>query len=264
MVRPNDHTPGGTLAGMLDDIEVLKRRTARLLPERLLPGGYDNATSYRGTTAERNLIYGIPATDPERVALANRKINYFNTDLGWYESYYAVTGLAGLTAKGLVAGTASGWYPIGYGPEILLQPTATFGATAGNYIGGWPGVVTRNGGAAWFNQDATGIHILQAGYYDLAWWTNQQTGSGAADYHSRLNNSTDTAVMWMSNVGGTPLSASLFTRSEARYESIAVSAGWRFRVICVSGALTVHMVTTGPTGRAQMLARYVRPMLVSD
>lgn len=219
-----------------------------------------------GTTAQRDTKYGVPATDAARVALANQKVRWFNNDLGWEESYYAVTGLTGLTAKGLLAGTASGWYPMGEGPEIVLEPTATFAAAAGGNIGGWNGSVRRNGGAAWFGHGGSGIDFMQPGYYDFSWWTLQINGTGQADYHTLLRNAADTTTDWMSNVHGTTLT-SIYTRTGAEYQSQPVRAGQQLKVAVIFGSLDVHNVTGGttyPSSRGEMRAKYIRPLLVSD
>ena len=221
-----------------------------------------------GSTSFRNTIYPTPTTDAERVALANQKIRWFNTDLGWEESYYAVTGTSGLTALGLVSTAPAGWYPTGLGPEITLEPSATHAASGGVTIGGWNGVTKRKGGSTWFAvANDLGVRIMFAGHYDLSWWTIQQTGSGTADYHTKLIDPSGAPVHWQSNVGGTPLSATLFTRSGGYYHDVLVRAGDNFRVICQSGSLNVHNVTTGttdPPTRGQMCVRYIRPPLVSD
>lgn len=123
MTDPYARTPQGLFDRILQRIGSLEERIGRL-PARLLPGGSDVMSGHSGATAERDAIYGVPATNAERVALANRKVTWFNTDLGWEESYYATTGLSGLTARGLVAGTASGWYPVGRGPIGVLHGAA--------------------------------------------------------------------------------------------------------------------------------------------
>ena len=95
-----------TAAGMFD---TLNRRLTSV--ERRLPPAPPPPTG--GTTAARNVLFGVPATDAERVALANQIPTWNNTSTGWLEGYYAETGLAGLTVFGLTPGAASGWYPIG-------------------------------------------------------------------------------------------------------------------------------------------------------
>lgn len=73
-------------------------------------GGVPIQSQYigRGSSAERDSTYGVPGTDADRVALANRQIIWYNSTTRKFETYYATTGLAGLTAPG-IAGT-SGWY----------------------------------------------------------------------------------------------------------------------------------------------------------
>lgn len=91
--------------GMLRQI----RREVTILQRRFLrsPDGG------RGTAAERDGFFGVPANDAERAALANRQVKWFNMDKGWEESYYAVTGTPDLTARGLISTAAAGWYPTG-------------------------------------------------------------------------------------------------------------------------------------------------------
>lgn len=73
------------------------------------PGVITDGT--RGTTAQRDAIYGIPTNDLTRAALANQQIVFYNTDKGYSETYYAVSGTVGATGAVLRVGSASGWYP---------------------------------------------------------------------------------------------------------------------------------------------------------
>lgn len=244
------------------------RVRVELSMRKVVVHGASKAGPMRGTTSERNARFGTPATDPTRVALANRKVRWFNTDLGWEESYYATTGLAGLTAKGLLAGYSSGWYPTGDGvtPEITCEPTATFSVTTGNYVGGWNGVVRRVGGDAFFVSDQYGPTLKQPGFYDISVFTVQPAGSGLADYHIRLNNVAGTTVEWQHNLSGIVLSSSYFTAIGSNHESVLIKPGGNLlRWFCSNGTLTLHN-TSGPTGsaRGQLFARYKRPPLVSD
>lgn len=217
----------------------------------------------RGTTAERNQAFWVPANDAERAALANEKVVWFNTDLGWWESYYATTGTAGLTAKGLVAGTAPGWYPVGLGPYIRLEPGTTFAATPNNPIRSWAGLRNdRNGGSAWFTYtDADGrITVPRAGRYLVRAQTVQQTGTGTSNFHLRQLN----ANAYERHVDGvaTPLNSTLFTLAHAEAEFPA-PAGRQFDLYVQSGTLNVH--SGGSTGiRGEFLVRYMGPLLVSD
>lgn len=220
----------------------------------------------RGGTGERDALFGVPGTDSQRVSLANQNVLWYNTDTRWFESYYATTGLAGLTAVGLMTGFTSGWYPTGEGPEIVLEPSTTVQAVAGTYVGNWNGVVKRRGGASWFTHESRGINFIRGGIFDFSFWTLQQTGTGSADYHVRLLNNAGNVVDWMSNVAGMALT-NLFTRAEGRYESQVVRPGQKLGILCQSGNLTVHMVSTAdtyPPTRGEMKARYIRPPLVSE
>lgn len=222
------------------------------------------STPSRGTTTARDDLYGKPTTDAQRVALANQSVTWFNTDMGWEESYYAVTGLTGLTARGLVAGTASGWYPTGAnGPELLMEATASFGASTGSNLGGWNGSVWRRGGASAFTTSAYQGIVLIPGYYDLYFWTTQQAGGGTADYTLRHVNAANNAVPRY--VGGLAytLVSNLWTHVHGEMTHELMAAGERFDTVCVSGTLAVHQGGTG-TIRGQMGARYVGPALVNN
>lgn len=65
-----------------------------------------------GPASERDALFGTPATDPARVALANLRPTWYNTEKGYTEGYFAVTGTSGLMVPGLLAGFPAGWYPL--------------------------------------------------------------------------------------------------------------------------------------------------------
>lgn len=221
-----------------------------------------------GTTTERDARFGVPATDAARVALANQKVVWYNSTLGWEESYYATTGLSGLTAKGLLAGYSSGWYPTGNGktPEIVMNAITTFLASTGNYVGAWNGSVNRVGGDAFFVYDQYGPTLKLPGFYDLAAYSTQASGSGLADYHIRLNNLAGTTVEWQSNLSGILLSSSYYTQINGDYPSTLIKPGGNlFRWFCSNGSLNVHHTSSvSGAGRGQLFARYKRPPLVTD
>jgi hypothetical protein len=86
-------------------------------PGVALTGTGTTATPYiigtwRGTTAQRDTLFGVPGTVAAQVALANQLVVWFNTSKGYGEAYYAPTGSAGLTVRGLLAGYPAGWYPV--------------------------------------------------------------------------------------------------------------------------------------------------------
>lgn len=215
----------------------------------------------RGTTAARDAAYGVPATVADQVALANLKVNYWNADTGWEEQYYATVGSAGLTARGLVSGTAAGWYPTGVGPSCVMEPTAAKATSSDQYIGGWNGTIRRNGGAAWFNPTAAVIQVQKAGMYDFGFWTIQQNGSGTANYHLRILNQPGSAVDLTVDGGAFALQASLGTRPGLSATGYPLKAGQQIAPYMHSGSLQVHYVGTL---RGQLYARYVGPALVTD
>ncbi len=218
----------------------------------------------RGTTAERNAIFGVPTTDADRVVLANQMIAWFNTDLGWQESFYAPIGLTGLTARGLIAGTPAGWYPTGSGPWITMEPTATFAATAGNPVGNWNGSVRQyDPSNTFFTTNSLYLACNVPGYYDIVFWTLQATGTGIADWHFRHYNAAGSVVIRQMNAPGNTLVSTLWTRAFGFLENEPMGAGERVYMYCQSGALTVHN-GSGATIRGQIGVKYHGPLLAPN
>lgn len=218
-----------------------------------------------GTTFSRDVAYPPPTTDAERVALANKKPVWFNTDKGWEESYYATTGLTGLTVPGLDAAVASGWYPTGPGPYIVLEPTAAFVVQANQYVGNWHnGNMRRKGGSAIFVPDSSGfIQVLLSGYYDVKVATLLTNGSGTANFHLRTLNSALTTTKRQIDGLAFTLVSNLAVRMHGEDNDAPIYAGDKVGLFCHSGSnLSVHHLTHTPRG--QFAIRYKGPMLVSD
>jgi len=147
----------------------------------------------QGTTAQRDAKYGTPATAAAQAALANQKVVWFNTDLGWLESYYAPTGTSGLTALGLVATIGSGWFPMGPGgPRMFLAPSAQQTLSTGAYFTNWTapgtGVSWRKGGAAFLDLAAGVPKVKIAGRYAVDVRLEVQNGAGTGSLYLTLNN----------------------------------------------------------------------------
>lgn len=250
---PLDKSFTGTLQDISERIDRQARRRQRLV------------VPVRGTTAERDIAYPPPGVSvPDQVALANRQVNWYNTDTGWEESYYAVTGLSGLTARGLIAGTASGWYPTGLGPYCVLQPPGVFNATSGNYVRNWSSATDqRRGGAGWFTYNAaTGLmQIKVAGTYDLSFWTSLQSGVGTANFILQVPDAGGT-VQRAADGNAFTLNSGMSVVAHAKLDSLQVAAGWQLGAYLYTGALDVHNVPQNP--RAQLKARYMGPALVFD
>ncbi|ALY08995.1 tail protein [Arthrobacter phage Gordon] len=217
----------------------------------------------RGTTADRNLLFGTPVTDPTRVALANRQIIWFNTDLGWEESYYATEGKAGLLVTGLQQPHSSGWYPTGPGPMVLLEPSAFSAQTTNSWVKGWGTPVRRRGGTNWFvSTDGRVVEFRQAGRYDIKAWTVQQTGSGTAFYSLRLVENNGTTIVRAVDGNSFPLHASLYTRVHSELDDTVAAVGQKVGLYLDSGTLDLHV--SGILPRGQFIVRYIGPPLVSD
>lgn len=163
------------------------------------PRRFTNTT--RGTTAQRDVKYGVPGTAAARVALANQQVTWFNSDLGWKERYYEVTASSGLTALGLVTGATPGWYPIADGPYIELIALAEVSNFINTFITGWS-IYNRKGGASWFTLNGTDrVDVLKHGRYDIKVFTNQYGGNTATPDYAFQVLATDNSTL-AKNVGG--------------------------------------------------------------
>lgn len=244
-----------TAAGMFDTINRRLTSVERRLPPPLYVPPVPVPT--KGTTTERDAYFGVPATDPTRVALANQRVSFFNTDLGWIESYYAVTALSGLTALGLVTGTASGWYPVPGtgGPVLANYPTAQVVANGGSNMSGWSGSSWSRGGTAWIEYIGNGtVQVKKAGRYRVHWHTAMQTGTGELD-------------MWL--YAGTTfsndaweLNATRFKVSSFEFANIAMVANDTCYPYVNAGSATVHTSTS--TRRGEFMVQYLGPNLVTE
>lgn len=67
-----------------------------------------------GTTSQRDTYFGIPANDGERATLANKAPVWWNVTTNTLETYFAVTGTAGLNVPGVNPPKTAGWYPFPY------------------------------------------------------------------------------------------------------------------------------------------------------
>ncbi|QHB37170.1 hypothetical protein QDA03_gp71 [Microbacterium phage Terij] len=242
------------LRSLLRRVGLLERRVAVRSP-RPVP------TS--GTVAERNARFGVPATDAERVALANQKPVWFNTEDGWEESYYAPQGLAGLTARALVAGTPAGWYPTGEGPYSRLLATAPQGMVANSYINSWApwgtSGSTRRGGAAWFTYNAAlgAVTCVKAGNYDITAMDSQQAGSGTTVTHVLRSGN---AIATVANV----LNSTYATAALKEAPMVAVAAGQALACYSSVGSYQTNVITGNPETRGVFHIRYKGPLLVSE
>lgn len=222
---------------------------------------------FAGTAAERDALYGVPgASVPAQVALANRQIAWWNTEEGWEESYYAVTGSAGLTTLGLAVGAPAGWYPTGAGPYCTIRPTAGVSVSTGNFISGWNAAVARRGGVEWFDTDTYGIIIKKAGRYDLSAWTIQQSGSGTGIYALRLYHSNGSTVLAArEHAAESLLGSPILTPAEYQFETTIANTGTITRLYSVAASVAVHQTAAAAAGiRGQMIARYLGPALALD
>lgn len=128
-----------------------------------------------GTAAQRDGLYGIPATAADRVALAAKAPRWFNTEKGYEQQYFAQYDDAG---AGIFAKDVHGW---GLAAHLKETPLANFTVT------GTVGTFSKRGAVAvcaggtslqidgLFNADFTDYRLLI-----------ETTAGGVIDIYSRL------------------------------------------------------------------------------
>jgi microcystin-dependent protein len=241
----------------------------------LVEGGGIAAPRYytntdRGTTAARDTKYGTPATAADRVLLHNKKVTWYNTDLGWKERYYALASETGLTGPGIVAGGVAGWYPISDGPYIELYAPAEVNNFINTFITGWS-IYNRKGGASWFTLNGTDrVDVLKHGRYDVKVFTNQYGGNTATpDYSLQLLGTDNTTLVKGVGGGAFTKNIGLMTRPhEEVYDLIILpnqKIAWKLQRGTVPAGDTNMPVHTGDgtVERGRMAIKYVGPP-VSD
>jgi microcystin-dependent protein len=218
----------------------------------------------QGSTAQRDSIYGVPATDAERASLANRRITWFNTDYGWEESYFAVTGAVGLTVRGLETGVAAGWYPLANGPRGIVFASGGQAHTSGSQFTAWRDFGT---GGSWRNVPGTIMHkatnnaalqTYMAGRYKATCRMDFPvgTGTGVCAFH-----------FVDSNTNGTDFQSQYPVTLQASYgNTLTYDLGER--LMYSSGYIFFNTVsaswTLGIAGGSYMQLEYTGPPLVSD
>jgi hypothetical protein len=240
--------------GTVDAIKQMYQRDGKaVLDERML----------FGTTADRDAYFGTISTVTQQVAIANARPLWFNTEYGWWETYYMTVGTSGLTVPGLVNSglVPPGWYPIAEGPWVIAEPTAAFAATANNYVGGWNGSVRgTNNNSNFFEVLSSGlIKCKMAGLYDVDVWTTQQTGTGTANYHLRALGTNQSTIDMAIDAGVATLISNLATKAVQGVKARRIGANTFWGLWVHSGNLNVHVY--GVAIQAQFTIRYVGPPL---
>lgn len=159
------------------------------------PNGIDGIPG--GTTAQRDAHYGVPTTDAQRVALANKAPVWHNAGNGKLETYYAVTGTSGLTVPGLAVGSTAGWYEtLRYRAERHMTLTSAPFAWSGGSLS-WdagPLAIDSAVGSSAFRESANivnfvepgstsgSLKFLEVGTYDVYWYNAANANPGNSAY----------------------------------------------------------------------------------
>lgn len=257
-----ERTPNGLLTSILSRIASLESGLRRAIPRRLNTMG-------SGTTAERDAYYGVPSTDADRAALANRKVVWFNTDLGWEESFYATTGLPGLTAPGLVAGSAHGWYPVGDGPEaVLYSAGAQAFSGAGNFtnwrdwgtgsveaLKSWKNTVGNTASSLIYRASSNAaLQVFLAGRWAVAVSMSYPNGSGTAVGSLRVNTGGADRIRQVP----VPLLSGFGQIVDLEFRNILITSGGYVFYRNDAGALSI-----GSGAEDHLTVKYLGPPLVS-
>jgi microcystin-dependent protein len=177
----------------------------------------------QGSTALRDATYGVPTTDAERASLANRAISWFNTDRGWFESYYALSTIAGVNTGRKT--TVSGWFPIS-GTMPMCQMIKTVPQSVPN--GGWAKMnfdyVFVNPFAMWNSGTPTRITLPITGTYEIA-GGGGVAGSGSGRVGHQVTVS-DTVISGMLSGGASDDTGStstiIWTFNAGQYVELAI------------------------------------------
>lgn len=168
---------------------------ARLFALEQRPIYRPSAALRSGTTAERDALFGVPATTAERVALANQRPQWFNVEKGYYETYYVAHTLPGLTVPGLSTSMLSGWF---IEPSkdwaTLGGPLSHAGGPGGPYATTWSKGVRGPGATLTpFGSDGgsnLGITIGMTGQYEC--WSRHRAASANGYSTLAINGNRDT------------------------------------------------------------------------
>jgi microcystin-dependent protein len=184
----------------------------------------------RGTPAERDALFGVPATVLEQEALARQRVVWYNTANGRMESYFARRS-AGLGIKGVPTNSPVGWYPISgdlpqydghafpqdsvpqstwTGPSLisgdLLSNDGFIVTTDGLIYVPVAGKYRVTGVISWVGSTAgnmRGVRVYAAG---SRIWQNSPRASGWSSSSSNINFSTKVAV----NDPATPITLQIY------------------------------------------------------
>lgn len=225
----------------------------------------DDVSVKYGNSTARDALYGVPGNDAQRAALANKHPLWFNTEFGWMESFYAVDGTSGLTAQGLVSGTAPGWYPVGEGPFSTLISSGSQTLSNGTDIVNWNNWgtdgSTRRGGDGWFTKSSGSVTCKKAGRYEVFGTFVRQSGTGDTTTHIfRAPGGSGAGSVYMDT---TPLTSNASTVA-LRKGSVHTIADTVYTLHNATGSYTIFGVVGALEVRGEFTIRYKGPLLVTD
>lgn len=221
-----------------------------------------------GTTTQRDTQFGVPTTLAGHVALANQRPVWYNTDTGWEESYYAVSGSAGLTALGLVTGAVAGWYPVDKGPYFSLDGLQ-YVPSFNTLLNSWANVQNK-GGSSWFTLSGSLVQLKKHGRYDIQWWTQIYEGPGAPDFVLQVFAADGVTFVNGVSGGGFEKNASFWIRPHLDISDLIIAPNYQVGIKLQTGTMSGGGMTVNLGGVANqsigghLSIRYVGPPLTSE
>ena len=200
-----------------------------------------------GTTVQRDARYPIPGTDAGKVAFAALGMEWFNTDKGWIEQYFAGTAMAG---SGRFSRTAANWYPSVRNGRVPIRPTAvTLGAGTSAVLDGGAIVLTA---CSSFSFD--GAFTTDFDTYEIELETSVTTGDATLQIQTRTAGTPDTGNNYI-------YSASYTSGSSAAPVGEGNSAGINVmvlgRVANGGGSMRFKVSNPATAGRTSFLGQSV-------
>jgi hypothetical protein len=226
------------------------------------------AIEFIGTSANRDAKHGVPADAASQAALANKRIQWWNTQFGWFESYYAAAGTAGLTVPGLEYG-AAGWYPVaGNLPRIDMISNGVQSLAPGATYTLWTPVPStygwRNTTDLSFNSSTGRVTVGRAGRYRI--FMNLQGGttaqSNAAIAYLVADEGTSTPLA----LGKYQTDASYGSVGPVMASDVPLGAGQTLRWLYAAGPNPFAFGANPAGGRAsgEFSVQYLGPGLVAS
>lgn len=213
-----------------------------------------------GTTAQRDAAFPDPVATADKVALANRQIIWYNTDFGWFESYYTAIA-TGTVVPILVGGAVSGWFPTHDGPSAKYGAVGSQAHGNNSVFTNWQGFGT---GKSWrdsllISRPTADLGVLRTelpGRYDLDLTMYFPNGSGTGVYEFAYIESDGAATTRLQNP--VVLQATFGQTIQTTIKNVPLGVGGRCFMRTIAATWAVGDATS-----THMTMRYIGPNVSS-